>query len=194
MDAVKIGGLICRLRKEQGMTQAQLAEAIHVSSKAVSKWETGQGCPDISLLERLGQVFSVDMESLLAGSLDPNTLLGGNMKKMRFYICPTCGNIITALGDASVSCCGKKLSPLQAQPAAPDQRLQVEDVENELFITSDHPMTKQHYIAFVALLNDDSILLRKQYPEWGLQLRMPALPHSTLYWYCTEHGLFCQRL
>ncbi len=41
MDAVKIGGLICRLRKEQGMTQAQLAEAIHVSSKAVSKWETG---------------------------------------------------------------------------------------------------------------------------------------------------------
>ena len=81
MDAVKIGGLICRLRKEQGMTQAKLAEAIHVSSKAVSKWETGQGCPDISLLERLGQVLSVDVESLLSGSLDPNTLLGGNMKK-----------------------------------------------------------------------------------------------------------------
>lgn len=194
MDAVKIGGLICRLRKEQGMTQAQLAEAIHVSSKAVSKWETGQGCPDISLLERLGQVLSVDVESLLSGSLDPNTLLGGNMKKTRFYICPTCGNIITALADASVSCCGKKLTPLQAQPADPDQRLRVEDVENELFITSDHPMTKQHYIAFVALLNDDSILLRKQYPEWGLQLRMPALPHGTLYWYCTEHGLFCQPL
>lgn len=116
------------------------------------------------------------------------------MKKTRFYICPTCGNIITALGDASVSCCGKKLAPLQARPADADQQLRVEDVENELFITSDHPMTKQHYIAFVALVNDDSVLLRKQYPEWGLQLRMPALPHSTLYWYCTEHGLFCQRL
>ena len=116
------------------------------------------------------------------------------MKKTRFYICPTCGNIITALGDASVSCCGKKLTALQAHPADADQQMRVEDVENELFITSDHPMTKQHYIAFVALVNDDSVLLRKQYPEWGLQLRMPALPHSTLYWYCTEHGLFCQRL
>ena len=194
MDRTKTGALIAAARKEQNMTPKELAAALHVSDRAVSKWERGAGFPDISLLERLGQVFSVDMESLLSGSLDPNTLLGGNMKKTRFYICPTCGNIITALGDASVSCCGKKLTALQAQPADADQQLRVEDVENELFITSDHPMTKQHYIAFVALVNDDSVLLRKQYPEWGLQLRMPALPHSTLYWYCTEHGLFCQRL
>ena len=110
MDRTKTGALIAAARKEQNMTQKELAAALHVSDRAVSKWERGAGFPDISLLERLGQVFSVDMESLLSGSLDPNTLLGGNMKKTRFYICPTCGNIITALGDASVSCCGKKLT------------------------------------------------------------------------------------
>lgn len=80
MDARKIGQLIGRLRRERGMTQEELGRAIHVSGKAVSKWETGQGCPDISLLERLARVFSLDLEALLAGALDPREALGGNMK------------------------------------------------------------------------------------------------------------------
>ena len=55
-------------------------------------------------------------------------------------------------------------------------------------------MEKGHYISFVALLTGDSILLRKQYPEWDLQLRLPAFAHGKLLWYCTQHGLFYQNI
>ena len=114
------------------------------------------------------------------------------MKKMAFYVCPNCGNLITAMTDANISCCGKKLKPLQPQKADESQKLRVEKIEMDYFISSDHPMTKEHYITFVALLTGDSLMLRKQYPEWGLQVRIPALARGTLLWYCSEHGLFYQ--
>lgn len=192
MDHEKIGRLICQLRKEQGLTQRQLAERLHVSDKAVSKWERGLGCPDVSLLSALSGIFGVDLEKLLSGTLDVNEISGGNMKKMAFYVCPNCGNLITAMTDANISCCGKKLKPLQPQKADESQKLRVEKIEMDYFISSDHPMTKEHYITFVALLTGDSLMLRKQYPEWGLQVRIPALARGTLLWYCSEHGLFYQ--
>ena len=57
MDYEKIGGLIRSLRTQQALTQLQLAGRIGVSDKAVSKWERGQGCPDVSLLPRLAQIL-----------------------------------------------------------------------------------------------------------------------------------------
>ena len=93
MDNVKIGNLINKLRKEKGMTQLQLAERLHISDKTVSKWERGQGCPDVSLLTDLSRVFGVDLEKLLSGQLDTNEETGGNMKKLNFYVCPECGNV-----------------------------------------------------------------------------------------------------
>ena len=113
MDNVKIGNLICRLRKENHMTQLQLAERMHISDKAVSKWERGNGCPDVSLLPELSRIFGVDLEKLLSGELNANDILGGNMKKMKFYICPDCGNVITAMTDTTISCCGKKLQDIR---------------------------------------------------------------------------------
>lgn len=53
-------------------------------------------------------------------------------------------------------------------------------------------MTREHYISFVALISDDTIMLRKQYPEWDLQVRIPVFAHGRLVWYCTRHGLFYQ--
>ncbi len=84
MDNVKIGQLIYRLRKENRLTQLQLAEQLGVSDKAVSKWERGMGCPDVSLLTDLSNIFHVDLEKLLSGEMDENEILGGNMKKMNF--------------------------------------------------------------------------------------------------------------
>ncbi|MEY8482906.1 helix-turn-helix domain-containing protein [Lachnospiraceae bacterium 48-21] len=192
MDNVKIGQLIYRLRKENRLTQLQLAEQLGVSDKAVSKWERGMGCPDVSLLTDLSNIFHVDLEKLLSGEMDENEILGGNMKKMNFYICPACGNMITAMTDTNVSCCGKKLSPQQPIKAGEDEKLNVEMIDDNYFITSNHPMTREHYIAFTALLTGDSIMLRKQYPEWDLQVRIPAFAHGKLLWYCTKHGLFYQ--
>lgn len=192
MDHVKIGRLIYGLRKERGLTQLQLSNLLGVSDKAISKWERGLGCPDVSTLPELARVLDVDLEKLLSGELDANKILGGNMKKIKFYICPACGNTITAMADAGISCCGKKLQPIQPQKAGEDEKLHVEMIENDFFVTSAHPMERGHYLSFVALLTGDTLLLRKQYPEWDLQVRLPAFAHGKLLWYCTQHGLFYQ--
>lgn len=190
MDNVKIGKLICKLRKEKNMTQLELAKQMNISDKTVSKWERGLGCPEVSLLPDLSKIFNVDLEKLLSGELDINNLLGGNMKKMHFYICPNCKNVITAMTDTNISCCGKKLHHLQPQQAVGNERLSVKEIENDFYITSNHPMERDHYISFVALLTGDSIMLKKQYPEWELQIRIPIFAHGSLFWYCQKHGLF----
>ncbi|MDD3412321.1 MAG: helix-turn-helix domain-containing protein [Eubacteriales bacterium] len=192
MDCAKIGRLIYSLRKEKGMTQAVLAERMNISDKAVSKWERGLGCPDVSLLPELSNILGVDLAEQLSGELDANDTVGGNMKKLKFYVCPQCGNLITSTAEASVSCCGKKLAALTPVKAEEADKLKVEMIENDYFISSEHEMTKEHYIAFAALLTGDTLLLRKQYPEWNLQVRIPRIGHGMLVWYCTQHGLMYQ--
>ena len=194
MDTNLIGALIRRLRTEHKLTQRQLALQLNVSDKAVSKWERGLGCPDSSLLPALAQLLGVELEGLLSGQLDSNEPLGGTMKKMNLYVCPSCGNLVTALAEPTLSCCGKKLTPLQPQKAEETHQLSIESVDGELFLTTRHPMEKGHSISFVALLTGDSMLLRKLYPEWDLQVRLPAASHGKLLWYCTQHGLFYQNI
>ncbi len=194
MDTNLIGTLIRRLRTEHDLTQRQLAQQLHVSDKAVSKWERGLGCPDVSLLPALAQVLGVELEGLLSGQLDSNEPLGGTMKKLNFYVCPVCGNLVTAMAEPTLSCCGKKLSPLQPQKAEEDHALSIEPVDGERFLTTRHPMEKGHSISFVALLTGDSMVLQKLYPEWDLQVRLPAASHGKLLWYCTQHGLFYQNI
>lgn len=192
MDNIKIGQLIYRLRKEKNLTQAALAAKMNISDKTVSKWERGLGCPEVSLLPELSKIFEIDMENLLSRNLEDNDVLGGNMKNLRFYVCPNCGNLISAITDTNVSCCGKKLKALQAQKPSEVDDLTVEKSDNDFYITAKHPMAREHYISFVALLTGDSIIMKKQYPEWDLSVRIPALAHGKLLWYCTQDGLFCK--
>ncbi|WP_235973569.1 helix-turn-helix domain-containing protein [Peribacillus faecalis] len=81
MDNGKIGGLILRLRKEKGFTQKELADLMHISDRTISKWERGQGCPDVSLLPDLSSLLGVNIEEILDGELTANEFVGGNMKK-----------------------------------------------------------------------------------------------------------------
>lgn len=192
MDREKIGALIARLRKEQSMTQRKLAERIQVSDKAVSKWERGLGCPDVSILTQLSDVLGIELITLLSGSLPASTESGGNMKNTKFFVCPVCGSVSMTTGGGEMSCCGRKLTALEAQKAAQEDKLTTERVEDEWFITASHPMTKAHHIAFVAFLSGERVQLVRTYPEWDLQVRFPARGRGTLLWYCTEHGLFYQ--
>lgn len=152
------------------------------------------GCPEVSLLPELSEIFDVDLLKLLSGDLNTNEIIRGNMKKIHFFICPDCGNIITAMADTNISCCGKKLKPSQPQKVAESERLNVEIIESDFYITTNHPMKREHYISFVALLTGDSIMLRKQYPEWELQARIPMFAHGRLLWHCNQHGLFYQEI
>lgn len=194
MNGEKIGVLIRRLRCEQRLTQRQLAERLHVSDRAVSKWENGRGCPDIALLNRLCDVLNVDVAHLLEGEAAPNPPEGGNMKKNRYYVCPSCGNLVIETGEGAVSCCGRPLTPLVPTKAGEKQRLQVQRVEDEWFITTDHPMTKESHIPFVAFVTGEQMILTRCYPEWDLQLRLPVRRHGLLLWYTPEDGLLTQLL
>ena len=194
MDCGKNGTLIRRLRLARGLTQASLAQAIGVSPKAVSKWETGGGSPDLSLLPLLAQTLGVEVGCLLAGEVPDNAPVPGNMKHIRFFVCPDCGSITTSTGNAQVSCCGRPLAPLTAQKADEAHKLRVEEVEDEWYLTTDHPMTKDCYLSFTAFALGDSVHIVKHYPEWDFQLRLPRRQHGTLFWYSTREGLFYQYL
>ena len=194
MDQIKTGRLIRQRRTALGLTQDQLAQKLHVSDKAVSKWETGNGCPDLSLLGDLSEIFGTDIEALLSGEINKNEMENGDMKKLRFYVCRDCGNIITATSDAAVSCCGNKLTALEPRPANDNERLRVEDIGGELNITSEHTMTKEHHISFAAYLSDSSLMMFRQYPEWAVNINMPVVRFGRLVWYCNKCGLLYQEL
>lgn len=194
MDQVKTGALIRQLRRGMGLTQRELAERICVSDKAVSKWETGSGCPDISLLTALAKVFNTDVSALLEGEIDKNESEKGNMKKLRFYVCGECGNIITSSAEAAVTCCGSRLTPLEPRKAEDSERLNAEDIGGELYITSSHPMTKEHHITFAAFQSDNSLMLFRQYPEWPVQIYLPLFRSGRLLWHCNNCGLLYQEL
>lgn len=194
MDCGKIGRFIYTLRREKGLTQKQLAQQLYLSDKTISKWERGLGCPDIALLTDLAEILGVNIEVLLTGEQKENRFVGGDMKKINYYVCPLCGNFVFCTGEASVSCCGRKLEVLEAKKADATHQIQVETVEDEWYLTTEHPMTKEHYFSFVAFATGDKIQVIKQYPEWNLQVRIPKRGHGKLLWYCTEHGLFYQLL
>jgi DNA-binding XRE family transcriptional regulator/desulfoferrodoxin (superoxide reductase-like protein) len=194
MDNQKVGALIKQLRLEKGMTQRALADALFISDRAVSKWERGAGCPDVSLLPELSKVFSVNIERLLSGEMDQGDEVKGNMKKLGFYVCPTCGNIMTATGEADISCCGRKLKRLEARKADEAHTLLVERVEDEYYISSAHEMTKEHALSFIAFVTGDRLQLIKLYPEWNAEARLYAREHGILYTYCDRDGLFRQLL
>ena len=189
MDNIKTGELIKRLRNEQRMTQKQLADKLCLSDRTVSKWERGKGCPDVSLLPQLSKLFGVNIDKILEGKVESETFVNGNMKKSKFYICPCCGNVTVCTGNAAVSCCGRRLFPQTPIKASEDETLEVTKVEDEWYITSLHPMTKEDYISFIAFLTGDKLQIIKQYPEWQMQIRLPIREHGTLLWYSAKAGL-----
>ena len=116
------------------------------------------------------------------------------MKNLKFYVCPACGNLMTASGSPSLSCCGQVLEPLEHQKPDDDHALNIEDTDGEWFISSLHPMEKGHSLMFAALTTSERVTLVRQWPEWDFQVRLPKRGRGFLYWYCTEHGLFRQIL
>lgn len=192
MENNKAGDIIRTLRLEQKLTQKQLASELNISDKTVSKWERGLGLPDILLMPKLSGLLGIDMESLLTGDMTPNDFVGGNMKNIRYFICPACGNITLCTGAAEVSCCGRKLSAQTPQKAREEEKLTVDTLEDEWYITSSHPMNKNNYISFVALAAGDRVQMVKQYPEWNLNVRIPRRGHGMLLWYSADMGLLYQ--
>lgn len=184
------GKTIKELREKRRLTQKELAEKINVSDKTVSKWETGKGLPDVSVLEELAKALGTSITELLTGDLRENENQSGNMKKMHFFVCPICGNLITSVGQGAFSCCGITL--LDAEPEKCDEThmICIEEVDQEYHVTIDHPMDKKHYISFLAYITSGSYEVAKLYPEQDISVRFRKKGHGMLYAYCNRHGMF----
>ena len=190
MDLNKNGKLILELRKAKGMTQKQVAEKIGVCAKTVSKWETSHGFPDVAILPALADILGVNTDAILSGKLAENEVEAGNMKKIKFFVCRKCNNILFQTGNGDVCCCGKRLSPLTPQAVDESHKPSIEPVEDELFLSFNHEMTKSSYISFVAGIRYDSVLLTRLYPEQNAQVRLPIQYGKKICFYCNNHGLF----
>lgn len=196
MNQYVTGTTIRMLREKKKMTQMDLASKLLVSDKSISKWETGKGYPDITLLEPLARTLGVSVAELLSGELIENTNRSFNMRRSHFYVCPVCGNVITAAGNASITCCGITIPPLEAETPGTNCPfpLNIEVVEDEYFVSIEHPMTKDHYISFLAALTDDHVELVKLYPEGSASARFKMRNVKQIYYYCNKHGLFVQKI
>ena len=194
MNNYVTGGTIKALREQRNLTQAELADKIGVSSKTVSKWETAKGLPDITLLQPLAAALGVSVIELMNGEPIANQNVSGNMLRSKFCVCPLCGNIIHTTGAALVSCCGITLPALEAEEPDDDHGVTVEHVEDEHFITVSHPMTKGHYISFIASVTSDRLQMVKLYPEGNAETRLQLRGRGYLYYYCNQHGLFRKKI
>jgi transcriptional regulator with XRE-family HTH domain len=190
MNQYVTGAVIKELREKNNMTQTQLAEKLGVSDKTVSKWETGKGYPDITLLEPIAEAFKVSVTELISGITIHNENVSANMLRSKFYVCPVCGNVIHSMGEMVLSCHGIQLCPLEAEPTDEQHMIFIERVEDEYYVRIDHSMTKWHYISFVAAASSDDIQMVKLYPEGSAEARFKIRGVRRIYFYCNRDGLF----
>ena len=176
MNAEKTGSLIRSLRIKKGLTQKELAHMICVTDKAVCKWEKGRGCPNITLISQLSKVLEVDIQSILQGYLDKNKKIGENMNHLKFYKCPTCGNLVTSIKSVELSCCGNKLSPVSAQTRSdPEYQPVIQEFDGQYSIKFNHPMTKSNYISQVIVVRYDQIMTVNLYAEAEAIITIPQV-------------------
>lgn len=194
MNHYVTGATIRRLREAHHLTQSQLADTLGVTAKAVSKWETAKGLPDLSLIQPLAAALGVSVAELMSGNVVVNRNGAANLLRSKFYVCPLCGNVLHATGDAVISCCGIPLPALEAEEVDAAHTLTMERVEDETFITVSHPMTKEHFISFLAYVTMDRIQLVKFYPEGNAETRLSLRGRGLLYLYCNKHGLMKHKL
>ena len=194
MNQYITGTMIKNLREKRKMTQHQLAEQINVSDKTVSKWETGRGYPDVSLIEPLSAALGVSVIELFSGENVTNANRASNMRRMKLHVCPLCGNVIQSTGEAIISCCGIVLPALEPEQEEESEsashHLDVSRVEDEYYVTLDHEMSKTHYISFICAVRDDGCDFRKLYPEGPAEARFMISGTRFFYYYCNQHGLF----
>ena len=194
MNSYITGTTIKKLREAKGITQLKLADEIGISSKAVSKWETAKGLPDITLVEPLAKALGVSVMELMSGDTVINQNTSANILRSKFYACPVCGNIIHTTGDAVICCCGIALPPLEAEEIDEAHEVTIEKVEDEHFITVNHEMTKTHFISFMAYLTSDRVQFVKFYPEGNAETRFQLRGRGFVYIYCNKHGLMKKKI
>lgn len=190
MNQYVTGAVIKELREKNNITQLRLAEKLGVSDKTISKWETGKGYPDITLLEPIADALLVSVAELISGNTVCNSNVSANMLRSKFYICPMCGNVIHAMGETMVHCHGILLQPAEADETDEEHKIFVERVDDEYYVRIEHEMSKKHYISFIAAVSADRIQMVRLYPEGNAEARFQINGVKKIFFYCNRSGLF----
>lgn len=190
MNQYVTGAIIKELREKNNLTQNELAARLNVSDKAISKWETAKGYPDISLLEPIASVFGISITELLSGNAITNMNVSANMLRSKLYVCPVCGNVIHSMGEMAVCCHGVQLVPEVAEYSDENHKIIIEKIEDEYYLQIDHDMTKEHYISFIAALSADGMQMVKLYPEGRADARLKIRGTKRIYYFCNRDGMF----
>lgn len=193
MDNIKIGNLIKTLRIKKDMTQKDIGDMLNVSDKTISKWETGNGLPDISILSSLSEVLDTQIDYLLTGEVSTNDNKGGNMKNTKFYVCDKCDNIIISTNEINASCCSSPLKELNVSDSLDKELIKVDFIDNEFYVHMDHAMTKENYISFIAYVTYDKVYLNKLYPEGNAEARFRYSGRGIFYAYSKTEGLYTKK-
>lgn len=188
------GKIIKELREKEKLTQLELGNIIGVSDKTISKWETGKGLPDISLIEPLSKALKVSVIELINGEYITNQNKSSNMLKSKFSVCPICGNIIHTMGESINSCCGINLPILDAELNNEKHFINCEIIENEYYVSLNHDMNKEHYISFIAYVTNDICEIKKLYPEQMAEARFLRRGKGIIYVYCNKEGLIMKKV
>lgn len=184
------GKIIKELRQKKNLTQTELATKLCVSDKTISKWETGRGLPDISIIENLAKVLDASLIELFNGEIIENKNKASNLLKTHFSVCPICGNIINSVGNCVVSCCGIQLPILEAEDPDEKHFIKTEIIDDNFFISINHSMTKTHYISFIAYITYNKCEIVKLYPEQSAEASFARKGDGVIYAYCNKDGLF----
>jgi len=176
--------------REKLPSQKELAERLDVSDKTISKWETGRGLPDISLLAPLAEALGISLTELFTGEKTINRNLSGNMQRSIFYVCPVCGNVIHCMGEVTLSCCGIELPPLEAETCDAEHEITVDLSDGGYYVHMNHPMTREHYISYLAAVTDQGMEIIKLYPEGNAEARFKTSRVKWIYACCNRHGLY----
>ena len=190
MNQYVTGAVIKELREKNNLTQAQLAGILNVSDKTVSKWETGKGYPDITLLEPIAAAFHVSIAELISGNTISNMNVSSNVMRSKIYVCPVCGNVIYGMGEAVIHCHGVTLTPCEAEETNESHKIFIEKSDDEYYVQIEHDMTKKHYISFIAAVSSDKIQMVKLYPEGNAEARFKISGVKKILFYCNKDGLF----
>lgn len=193
MDFIK-GNVIKELRIKNNMTQKDLASELGVSDKTISKWETQKGLPDIGMIEDLEKALKVSITELFTGNVISNENLSANMRKVSFYVCPVCGNVISAIGEGNYSCHGILLPKAEVEELDEAHAIHIEEIDGEYYVTMQHDMTKKHSVSFFAYVTSNVFQMIKLYPEQMAESRFMKRGHGIVYGYCNRHGLFMARI
>lgn len=151
------------------------------ATKQCPDGKTCWGFPDITLLEPLSDALGVSVTELLSGDQVTNRNISGNMLRSKFYICPICGNLLHAMGEAVMSCCGVTLPPLEAEEPDANHALLITPMDDEYCITIRHKLTKLHFISLVACITSDKSEIVRLYPEGNAQVRFQLRGSGDLY-------------